>query len=348
MCQRILNLVAACLYYSGLVAFVRLYTERRGKRLIILNYHRASGGDLRRHLLYLRRHYCVLPLERALEELYAPVRAGDRTGRHTSLVITFDDGYYDNYTHGLALAWELHIPLTVFLIPGYIMSGAPFWWLEGRRLVALTRVETAAIAGRTYHLNNRREREQLAGVLDARLRFAKSVAEREAFLAEAYKALCIPPTPFSTEDSGRILTWQEIQAMQESGWISFGAHTLHHPILAALVDPVEVQREVSECRELLQQHLGSPARCFAYPVGQRQHIGDVAPLVVREAGYACALTTMYGFNTPRSDPYLLRRIEVDVSQHWLVLAAETSGLWGLFTRLRTLWKTRRYARYRRM
>jgi len=55
-----------------------------------------------------------------------------------------------------------------------------------------------------------------------------------------------------------------------------------------------------------------------------------------KAGYEWALTTVYGFNTARSDRHLLRRIEVDVSQHWLVMAAETAGLWRFFSRLRWL------------
>jgi hypothetical protein len=46
---------------------------------------------------------------------------------------------------------------------------------------------------------------------------------------------------------------------------------------------------------------------------------------VRTAGYDWAVTTVYGFNTAQTDPYLLRRIEVDVDQHWLVLAAKASG-----------------------
>jgi len=55
---------------------------------------------------------------------------------------------------------------------------------------------------------------------------------------------------------------------------------------------------------------------------------------VQQAGYDWALTTLYGFNIPQTDPRLLRRIEVDVSQHLLVLAAQTAGLWGVFSRLR--------------
>ncbi|MFL5592272.1 MAG: polysaccharide deacetylase family protein [Ktedonobacteraceae bacterium] len=130
--------------------------------------------------------------------------------------------------------------------------------------------------------------------------------------------------------------------MEEGGWVSFGAHTMHHPILAYLTDPQEVQGEVGECRTKLEKQLGHPVRIFAYPVGQLQHIGADVVHAVRQAGYDWALTTRYGSNTPHSDPHLLRRIEVDVDQHWLVIAAKTAGLWGFFSRLRWLPAIRKY------
>ena len=56
-------------------------------------YYSASGGHLRRHLLYLRRHYRMPHLEEALEELYAPSLDGeDRCDRRTPLVLMSDDG----------------------------------------------------------------------------------------------------------------------------------------------------------------------------------------------------------------------------------------------------------------
>ena len=129
--------------------------------------------------------------------------------------------------------------------------------------------------------------------------------------------------------------------MEESGWVSFGAHTMHHPVLSYLADPAEVQGEVEQCRAILEQRLGHRVRTFAYPIGQPQHIGSNAIRAVHQAGYDWALTTVYGFNTPRRDPYLLRRVEVDVNQHWLVLAAEAAGLWGFFSWLRWMFTMRK-------
>ncbi len=335
MRKHVLTFIAACLYYSGLVKLARWWTRRLGQRLIILNYHRATGGDLLRHLHYLRRHYRIMHLEAALEELYASREEGKLArDQPTPLVLTFDDGYFDNYTHGLAFARELQIPFTVFLVPGYVESGDYFWWREGNRLASQTQVSEAEIGGRTYHLARPQELSTLAHAILTRLCQAGSVAEREVFLKSLREVLAVSSSVIPEEKPALPLRWTEVREMEESGWVSFGAHTMHHPVLAYLTDPAEMQREVEDCRAMLEQRLSHPVRTFAYPIGQVQHIGDNVICAVQQAGYEWALTTVYGFNTPRSDPYLLRRVEVDVSQHWLVMAAETAGLWGFFSRLR--------------
>ena len=328
-------ILAAFFYYSGLIRLVRKRFQRNSQSLIILNYHRATGGDLRRHLLYLRRHYRIMHLEEALEELYnTDSEHKIKQDKRTKLTLTFDDGYYDNYTYAFKLASELQIPITIFLIPGYIESGKPFWWLEGNRLAKLTQVEKVKIQEYIFQLERDGDREKLAQTIDSHLRAAQSVAKREEFLSQLYKALMIP-VDTKVEDEARPLSWEEVKQMEESGWVSFGAHTMHHPILANLTESEEVKYEVHECCRVLEQHLQHPIRSFAYPIGRLEHIGEETVQAVREAGYRWAVTTVNGVSTLHSDPYLLERLLGDVSRNWLVMAAEVSGIWKLFS---PLWK----------
>src|SRR6266568_4154141 len=332
-------LLAACFYYSGLVKLGRWWRRRSGQRLIILTYHQASGGELRSHLLYLRRHYRMLHLEEALKELYTPPQDGKyRRDQRTLLVLTFDDGYHDNYVHAFALARELQVPFTIFLIPGYIESGEPFWWREGERLVRDSQVDVATIEGHAYHLEQLEESRALAQIIDTRARYARSVAERETFLAGTRSALGV----FSSvrEDEEALpLTWAQVREMEESGIVSFGAHTMHHPILGYMADPAEVQQEVGECRRVLEQQLGHAVRTFAYPVGKLEHISEEGLQAVKEAGYMWALTTIEELNNLQTDPYLLRRLPGDQAQHWLVMASELVGLLGVGSRLRKKYRT---------
>lgn len=335
MRERIRVFIAACFYYSGLVKLAHWRKRRSGRRLIILNYHRATGDNLRQQMCYLRRHYRITHLETALEELYAEHNGKKEAhDRRIPLVLTFDDGYRDNFTYGFALARELQIPITIFLIPCYTERGDRFWWLEGKRLVKHAQVDNVTVEGRLYSLNRTEEQESLAQIIDTRLRHSRSVAEREAYLESLRESLNVSSTITLEEELSSPLTWAEIYKMEESGLVSFGAHTMHHPVLAYLSDPEEVRREVHECRTVLEQKLTQSVYTFAYPIGKFEHFGEQGIQAVKEAGYRWALTTIEAINTPQSDPFLLNRLPGDIEQHWLVMASELVGLLGIFSRLR--------------
>jgi peptidoglycan/xylan/chitin deacetylase (PgdA/CDA1 family) len=332
--ERLRLLIAGGFYYSGLVKLALWLKQRRGRRLIILNYHQA-GGNLQAHLRYLRRHYRILHLEDALSELYAPPRK--RQDPRMPLVITFDDGYLDNYVYAFPIAEEWRIPITIFLIPGFIESGRYFWWLAARYLVQHTSVEKVTIDGRTYHPAQTRERGALAQAIDARLRYAQSVTERETLLDQLQIELGVSLPERSREgmdDPTLPLSWAEIGEMEQSGLVSFGAHTMHHPVLACITDVAELGNEIEECRRVLEARLKQPVRMFAYPIGKPEHIGLPALKAVKAAGYAWALTTIEAVNTPYTDPYLLGRLPGDITQHWLVMAAELAGLLGIVSRVK--------------
>lgn len=334
MRERLRMLLAACFYYSGLVSLMNRHLQRSTRRLIILNYHSATGENLLTQMRYLNRHYRVMHLEEALEEFYQPSQEVSHDKR-IPVVLTFDDGYLDNYTYGLQLVRELHIPITVFLIPGYIESGACFWWLACDFLLNQTKLEVVTIEGKKYNVPA--ERQALAETIDKHLRLAVSVEKREMFLVQLQAAFEVSlPTRAQAgyENTLLPLNWAEIYEMKASGLVTFGAHTMHHPVLGNITDVEEVLCEVEGARRHLERHLGEPIRTFAYPIGKIEDIGDAGLSAVTAAGYTWALTTIEDINTISTPPHLLRRLPGDLSQHWLVMASELAGLLGIVSKLR--------------
>ena len=336
MRERLRLWVAASFYYSGVVKLALWWQRRFRRRLIILNYHRASGEHLRRQLDYLRRHYHVMHAEAALEGFFQQGKTDKAL--HASplpLVLTFDDGYQDNYTIAFALVRELRVPITIYLIPGYLESGANFWWQEGARLARNAQVDEITIDEITYSLSQPAERKALAKAIDRHARYASAVAEREAFLTSISQQLAVPPHA-AEKNENQPMTWAQVNEMAKSEWVSFGAHTMHHPLLACLEDTDELQYEVSECRRVLETRLGHPVRTFAYPIGKPEHFGEKAQQAVQEAGYQWAITTIEATNTPQTNHFMLGRLPGDPDQHWLIMASELAGLLGNFSRLRKI------------
>jgi peptidoglycan/xylan/chitin deacetylase (PgdA/CDA1 family) len=343
MKDKLLLTIAACLYYSGLLSLSNRLHRHAGGRLLIVNYHRASGGALRGHLSYLRRRFHLQFLDSALAELFehhqgTPVKQD----RRLPLAVTFDDGYEDNFTHAYPLACDLQVPITIFLITGYMDCGTAFWWQD--RFICLARVPQVNFNGRSYQLDRQEDQKFLAQAIDAQFHFITTPEARYEFLLSLSKMLSLPPPviPAITEEPVPMLTWEQIYEMQASKWVRFGGHTVHHPTLSLLQEAEEAACEVTDCHTQLQERLAQQVDVFAYPHGGIEHIGAGGIQAVEQADFRWAVTTVPGVNTHRTHPYLIRRMAADSQMHWLIIALRTSGIWDCLSYFNWLIKKHRY------
>ena len=115
-------------YFSGL-AFI--YSAVRKKilhrsRAIILTYHRIRDDDkdpditvavqnFEKQIQYLRKNFLILSLKELIERMQASLPFEEDCA-----VITFDDGYKDNYQNAFPVLMKNDLPATIFLISSLI------------------------------------------------------------------------------------------------------------------------------------------------------------------------------------------------------------------------------------
>src|SRR5262245_8379646 len=100
--------------------------QRANYRVPILLYHRVTEvmndpwilcvkpKKFSEHLEHLRKYYRPISLRTMLQMLKK-----NRLPRH-AVVITFDDGYADNYLNARPILEKYDIPATFFVISGYV------------------------------------------------------------------------------------------------------------------------------------------------------------------------------------------------------------------------------------
>ncbi|MBI4355305.1 MAG: polysaccharide deacetylase family protein [Candidatus Omnitrophica bacterium] len=143
----------------------------------------------------------------------------------------------------------------------------------------------------------------------------------------------LPATVFVIVDAiGRSpawLSWEELQRLRRQG-ITIGSHSLSHAYLPTVTREQAIE-EVRESKRRLEERLQQPVRHFSYPGG-----GFTPELqtIVRDAGYATALTTNRGQRRRQPDLFALRRVSMgEGSEAPWVLWAKTSGYYHAFRRL---------------
>lgn len=296
---------------------------------LILHYHRVAHArsDLNRlcitpeyfaeHLAFLRSNAELVPL------LELPGAVASWTpGSGRPVAITIDDGYADNLYSAKPLLEAYGAPATVFVVTGYLGSAAGLWWDELERLVTESRLPedlAISVGGRHRRVMTRipwwaaiarllRPGRSVRGYLYRRLHrllIGLSHAERNQALAQIRDQL----DAVQQTDDCRVLTRQELIELARSEVIDIGAHTVTHPLLAAL--PVKEQLwEIQEAKAELERILCAPVSAFAYPFGSRGSYTEETVSIVRRAGFAVGCTTLISQILPGADHHQLPRLSV--------------------------------------
>lgn len=114
------------------------------------------------------------------------------------------------------------------------------------------------------------------------------------------------------------------QIFEMKEYINFQSHTMSHPILPHCDDDT-IWYELSQSRRKLIDEYNLDIDTIAYPNGD---YSEETINLAKKAGYKYGVTTDYGFNNKKSDPFLLKRISVNDTENFDELVVKSSGAWA--------------------
>jgi len=259
-------------------------------------------GDFEQEIRFLKSNYRVIGMDE-----FADTINGSKGGSWPSVVITFDDGYLDNYTLAFPILKKYQVPAVIYVATGLIGTNGMTWPDQIEHVLLNTDLNT-------FSLPSLWGEEQLSIQTTAQkervnVRIAQALkevpdAERKSILKELFAVLGVDPSAASER---KMLNWDEIREMAAHG-IEFGAHSHTHPILSR-VPLEESKRDILLSKSILEKQLGKPVRHFAYPNGREEDFTEELRSYCREIGFDTVSTVLYGANhAGATDLYSVRRI----------------------------------------
>jgi peptidoglycan/xylan/chitin deacetylase (PgdA/CDA1 family) len=309
------ELLARGLFWSGGALVMDQLPQQ--DQLMVLNYHRIGNADedsfdpdlfaakadeFDDQISCLKRHTALVTLEEALAFIEGAVH--EKTPR-CRVLVTFDDGYLDNYETAFPILRSHGVQGVFFLATGLVGSNCIPWWDRAAYLMKTARKRRFTLRFPVQLEIDLDKNDLLQSLRQvAALCYWQETADIGRFMRELAEAA---DAEEPAEETRRFLDWDEARRMIGGG-MAIGCHTHSHGVLGRL--PAEHQRrELSSSRELLRERLGVAADTLAYPYGVPTSFSGQTQELVREMGYRAAFSINRHTNLPgKTNPYSVNRI----------------------------------------
>lgn len=293
-----------------------LVASLRPSAAVILMYHSVRepkqdadwiGPGITHSTSVFSRHMELVALNFApvtIEDVLLFVQ-GKKSLPRRAVAITFDDGYLDNLQFAAPILDRFALHAAFYVTTDLIgQAGAP-WFSQLRQAFLTTRRTSWQSSGqqRTWDLSPSPTRD---AALSSAYEFCASlVGEDQRRAVDTIKNELDVTSAFP--ERRLMMNWDEVRALRRAGHV-VGSHTVTHPNVAHV--PEEAARsELVESKRRIEEQLQEPVVHFSYPhPALNPQWTENTSSMLREAGYATAITTTRGPVRTGSNPLSLTRM----------------------------------------
>lgn len=308
-------------------------------------YHRVlSGEELTRYSYQTGMTVSIDTFRMQMEYISRhcrPVSLGDFTDHlqrnvpfeTMTVLVTFDDGWRDNFVNAYPILKERQIPAVIFLPTDYIDSNRHFWQQELAEIILAIRNKAlkndewwrarAEVLDHIVHKAVTSSEEgltlALANLLNDQKK--KTINQIQKLIESLRRAF--DDTEKHSDKADTFLTWDEVRTMAYDG-IEFGSHGKNHSLLTVISNK-EAEQEISGSKTDAEKHIGEQIKAFSYPNG---NYNDAVMNLVKQEGYLLAFGTAPGIVSSDDDRYSIKRINVheDMTNTLPMFLARIAGL----------------------
>jgi peptidoglycan/xylan/chitin deacetylase (PgdA/CDA1 family) len=280
---------------------------------VVRQHHHPLRNYTRKHLALDKFVEIVCDLRSHGEPISMDdVVAANARGRvlpKRAFVVTFDDGFENNYLIAAPVLREFNVPAMFYITTGFIESNSLSWidMIE----YAVEKMERVEV---TLPFTNKRAvcqtLEEKMHLLDQIRQFVKSNLTIDPY-EFAYDVChqCGVETIVPDPELDQKMRPEQLRALYDSPLFVVGGHSHTHRIMSYL-PLLELQIEVETSMRKLREWVGQPLTHYSYPEGLAHCYSDQVIAELRKNGIVCSPTAEYGVNKVGDDLFRLKRIMV--------------------------------------
>lgn len=238
------------------------------------------------------------------EELIS-IRKEGKCESNKYALITFDDGYIDNYSEAFPILKKYNIPATFYVATNFVNNDLIPWWDEIAYILRKSpgmsyQLPTQSI---TYELKSNEIESVISRVIyDAKRLQSVTVIEVLEDIRSTFSSYL---DDFKNQKHNLFMNWEQLIEMSSSG-MKIGSHTLSHQMLSQLSD-VSQEHELKHSKKIIEDNLTGKIESVVYPVGRKHCYTERTCQLAALSGYTFGFNNEPGRITNTSNPHDLNR-----------------------------------------
>jgi peptidoglycan/xylan/chitin deacetylase (PgdA/CDA1 family) len=297
--------------------FYNYWNYLQGGQSMVLLYHRVCSLDSDPQMLsitpenfydqvsFLKKEYVLLTADE-----FADFVTRNKSLPPKSVLLTFDDGYADNFQIALPILESLGAQALFFITTSNIDTTKELWWDELERVFLTTARLPEMIHLKTennssFKTGSEMDRYNVYNKLHPKIKYSH-FEERENMLSDFRTWAGITNTGRETH---RLMTWNEAVKMSKSKSAVIGAHSVHHVPLS-VINYNEQLKEIKDSKELLESRLQLPVKYFSYPYGAKKDYTIDTVNICKSLDFALSFSNFPGYIGRYTDRFQLPRVLV--------------------------------------
>ena len=228
-----------------------------------------SNFDQQMQYLSSEHHNC------SIQEL------SDFQSKSNAVIVSFDDGYQDNYLYAYPILKKYNIPFVIYVSTKFVQGKAIIWWRDLAQSFEHLKTVSFSWEGKTcnYQINSKQEKKNAWNEIIELFQSASSMSDIKNALYEIRGEGCI------VNNDDLFLSWSEIYELDKDELVTIGAHTHEHLPLRRL-EKDDVIFQITESIKILESKVGHSIKHFSYPFGTKNEVSIRDMKLVKE----CELT----------------------------------------------------------
>jgi peptidoglycan/xylan/chitin deacetylase (PgdA/CDA1 family) len=273
-------------------------------------------NDFKKQLNYLNKYWEIISIDSYLNKKF-------KTAKPKAL-ITFDDGYNNNYTIVYPLLKAYGIPATIYIVTDFIDKNELFWFDKIIYSIQVNRPKSIDLSGYHPKLTRYQFLDDSANQWRNINNLLSDLKKLDPKLTEKISQIVFDQIKPDLQYADHLLplTQAAISELHHSGLIEIGAHTARHEILTGLSDSRAAQT-IKLSRQVITQIVGKPPRHFAYPNGD---YNKKIFKILQENNFFSAVTVHSALiDRNKFNPFEIPRLSISSFDSISKFALKTSG-----------------------